>query len=58
MAAAGNNNTNASSKNIVFSNKDTKLCAPVATLSAKDNQKLSKLLSIGMETSVYFNEYK
>ena len=58
MAAAGNDNTNPNSNNIVFTNKDTKLYAPVATLSAKDNQKLSKLLSIGMVRSVYFNEYK
>ena len=28
------------------------------SLSAKDNQKLSKLLSKGFERSVYLNEYK
>ena len=30
----------------------------VATLSPKDNQKLSKLLSKGFERSVYWNEYE
>ena len=28
------------------------------TLSARDNQKLSKLLRKGFEKSVYWNEYK
>ena len=46
------------SNNIIFPIKDTKLYAPVVTLSAKDNQKLSKLLSKGSERSVYWNEYK
>ena len=44
--------------NIVFTIKDTKLYAPVVTLSAKVNQKLSKLLSKGFEWSVYWNEHK
>ena len=35
-----------------------KLYATVVTLSAKDNQKLSKLLSKGFERSVYRNEYR
>ena len=38
--------------------KDTKLNIHVVTLSARDNQKLSKLLSKGFEISVYWNEYK
>ena len=38
--------------------KGTKLYAPVVILSARDNQKLSKLLSKGFERSVYWNEYK
>ena len=42
----------------MFTIKDTKLYAPVATLSAKDNQKLSKVLSIGMLRSVYWEECK
>ena len=36
----------------------TKLYFPVVTLSGRDNQKLSKLLSKGFERSVYWNEYK
>ena len=47
----GNNNT-------IFAIKDTQLYVPVVTLSARDNQKLSKLLSKGFERSVYWNEYK
>ena len=56
----GNRNDNASvdSNNIVFTIKDTKLHVPVVTLSAKNNQKLSKLLSKGIESLVYWNEYK
>ena len=50
------NNTN--SNNIIFTTKDTKLHVPVVTLSARDNKKLSKLLSKGFERSVYWNEYK
>ena len=38
--------------------KDTKFYVPVITLSAKGNQKLSKLLSKQFEISVYWNEYK
>ena len=48
-----NDNINADSNNIIFPIKDTKLYAPVVTLSTKDNQKLSKLLSKGSEKSVY-----
>ena len=40
-----NNNDN----NIIFTIKDKKLYVPVVTLSARDNQKLSKLLSKGFE---------
>ena len=50
----GNNNAN----NIIFTSKDTKLHVSVVTLSARDNQKLSKLLSKGCERSVDWNEYK
>ena len=38
--------------------KDTKLYVSAVTLSAKDNQKLSKRLSKGYERSIYWNEYK
>ena len=51
-----NNNNNAI--NIIFTIKYTKLYVPVVTLSARDNQKLTKLLSKGFEISVYWNEYK
>ena len=49
----GNNNAN-----IIFPITDTKFYVPVVTLLAKDNQKLSKLLSRGFKRSVYWNEYK
>ena len=52
--ANGNNNDN----NITFTIKDTKLYIPVVTLPARDNRKLSKLLSKGFERSVYWNEYR
>ena len=51
-----NNNNNAI--NIIFTIKYTKLYVPVVTLSARDNKKLTKLLSKGFERSVYWNEYK
>ena len=41
--AHGNNDDN----NNIFTIKDAKLYVPVVTLSARDNQKLSKLLSKG-----------
>ena len=43
---------------ILFSLSKTQTYFLVVTLSAKDNQKLSKLLSKGFERSVYWNEYK
>ena len=55
---ADNDNGNDGYNNIVFTIKDTKLYVPVVTLSARDNQKLSKLLSKGSERLVYWNEYK
>ena len=48
-------NDNDNSNNILFAIKDTKLFVPVITLSARDNQKLWKLLSKGFERSVYWN---
>ena len=56
MLGNENNNANAESNNIIFIIKDTKLYVPVATLSAKDNQKLSKLVSKGSERSMYWNQ--
>ena len=57
LPANGNDNTDVD-PNIIFTMKDTKLYVPAIILSAKDNQKLSKLLSKGFERSVYWNEYK
>ena len=51
LSAAGPDNDNANPNNTIFTIKGT-------TLSAKDNQKLSKLLSSRFERSVYWNEYK
>ena len=46
LSTAGADNTNdTNSNNIIFTIKDTKLYVPVVTLSARDNQKLSKRLS-------------
>ena len=46
LSTAGDDNTNdTNSNNIIFTIKDTKLYVPVVTLSARDNQKLSKRLS-------------
>ena len=55
LSAAGNKNeiANAANANRTFTIKDTKLYVPVVTLSARDNQKLSKFLSKGFERSVY-----
>ena len=46
-------NENANANNIIFTIKDTKLYVPVATLSARDNQQSSKLISKGFDRSVY-----
>ena len=60
MSVPGNDNANGNNNdnNIILTIKDTKLYVPVVTLSARDNQKLSKRLSKGFERSVYWNEYK
>ena len=47
LSANGNDNDSGNSNIIFFTIKDTKLYDPVVILSAKDNQKLSKLLSKG-----------
>ena len=46
-------NEDANANNIISTIKDIKLYVPVVTLSARDNQKLSKRLSKGFEKSVY-----
>ena len=43
---------------ILFWLSNTQTYVPVVTLSARDNQKLSNLLSTWFERSVYWNEYK
>ena len=53
-----NVNDNVNGNNIIFTIKDTKLYVPVVTVSARDNQKLSKCPSKGSERSVYWNKYK
>ena len=58
LSAAGNDSANGNDDNIIFTIKDTKLYVPVVTLSARNNQKLTKLLSKGFERSVYWNECK
>ena len=44
--------------NSTFKITDAKRYVPVVTLSTEDNAKLSKLLTKGFKTSVYWNEYK
>ena len=58
LSVPGNDNTNDNPDNFIFAIKNAKLYVPVITSSAKDNQKLSKLLSKGYKSSVYRNEYK
>ena len=53
LSAAGNGNTNANPNNIISLSKTWN-----STLSAKDNQKLSKLLSKRFEKTVYQTEFK
>ena len=55
---AGVDNADANSNNIIFTIKDTKSYVLVLSLSAKHNQKLSKLLSEGLKIAVYWNEHK
>ena len=61
LSAAGNDNEtydDANANRVIFTIKDTQLFVPVVTLSARDNQKVSKLHSKGFERSVYGYEYK
>ena len=52
------NNSDGNFNDIICTINNTTLSVPVSTLSEKDYQKLSKLLSKGFEGSVYMNEYK
>ena len=58
LATACNDNTDSNPDNIIFTIKKLKIYVPLVTLSAQENQKLSKILSRGFEKSVYWNEYK
>ena len=60
LSAAVNDNfiNNDNVNNNIFTIKATKLYVTVVTLSARDNQKLSKFLSKGFERLVCWNEYK
>ena len=60
LSGGGNDNANADdqSDHIIFDIKDTKMHFTIVTLSAKDNRKLSKVLSKGFKRSIYWNEYK
>ena len=61
LSAACNDNDIANDANVnrtILTIKDRKLYVTVETLSARDNQKLSKLHSKAFERSVYWNEYK
>ena len=46
------------SHNIIFTIKDAKLYVLVVSLSARDNQKQSKVFRKGFERSVCWNEHK
>ena len=55
LSAAAADNVNANFNNTIFNIKDTKLHVPFVILSARGNQKLSKILSKGSEGSAYWN---
>ena len=57
LSEASADNVNNDSNNIIFTIKDSKLYVPVLTLSARDNQKLWKLVGKGSERSVDWNIY-
>ena len=58
LSAAGADSVNSNSNNINFTFKGTELYVSVVALQARDNQKLSKILSKAFEKSVYWNEFK
>ena len=58
LCEADADNDNDNSNNIIFTIQDTKFYIPGVTLSARNNKKLSKLLSNGFKRSVYWSEYK
>ena len=63
LFAAGNDNesdddNDINANDIIFTIKNTKVSVSVVILSARGNQRLSKLLNKVFERSVYWNEYK
>ena len=58
LFAAGVGNVSNKDDRVIFTIKDTKLYVPIVTLSARENRKLSKLLSKVFERSVSWNKYK
>ena len=58
LSAAVNDNANGNNNNHIFIIKDIKLYVPVITLSARDDQKLTKIFSKGFEISVYWNQFE
>ena len=63
--ANADNDYDSNADNIIFTIKETKLNVLIVTLSAKDNQKVSKLLSKGfkvrinmqqMSTDIFLNQ--
>ena len=59
LSAAGTGDiNNIDSNNIVFTIRNLKFYVPVGFLSARNNQKLSKLHSKRFESWFYWNEYK
>ena len=58
LASNRGNNADANWYDIIITIKGAKVSVPVVILLAKDNQKLSTLLSNVFEKSAYWNEYK
>ena len=58
MSEAGSENANTNSNNIIFIIEERKLYVTVATLLAKDNYKLSKLLAKDLNDQFNWNECK
>ena len=50
--------TAANANKAIFKITDAKIYVPIVTLSAEGNERLSKLLSEGLNRTVYCNEYK
>ena len=57
-AAIGANANATGADSATFKITDAKLYVPIATLSAEDNVKLSKLLGKGFKRFIYWNKYK